>query len=444
MKFVPLNQPAGIRANAALVLSRLQMDQGSLATLLPMLTKSPGADPSSLALLKELCFGCCRWYFQLDARLQGLLEKPLKKKDSDIHALLLIGLYQLEHLGMPDYACINETVNATVTLKKHWAKALVNGVLRQFQRQLAAGLSELATESGRYSHPQWLIDQLKRDWPDHWQTILSAGNLHAPMTLRVNLRQISRDHFLQQLCDAGIGAESGTLTDTAVYLAKPCTAEALPGFQEGWFSVQDEASQLLPALLKLTAGLNVLDACAAPGGKTCHILESEPQLNSLLALDIEARRLARVGDNLQRLRLNSNKVDVVGADATQLDWWDGNLFDRILLDAPCTATGIIRRQPDIKLLRQAPDVMRVAELQAALLDNLWQTLKSGGYLVYSTCSVLAQENHKQIISFLNRHPDALEQPIPAIWGYARDCGRQLLPTSEGADGFYFACLKKID
>lgn len=441
MKPIPLNQPAGVRANAALILGRLRLDQGSLATLLPALNQST-ADPSSLGLLKELCFGACRWYFQLDERLQGLLGKPLKKKDADIHALLLIGLYQLEHLGMPDYVSINETVNATVALKKPWAKALVNGVLRQFQRELASGLPELATQSGRFSHPAWLIDQLRLDWPEHWQQILAVGNSQAPMTLRVNLRRISRDHFLTQLNDAGFAAHPGALTDSAVYLSKPAPVESLPGFYDGWFSVQDEASQLLPSLLSLKTGLRVLDACAAPGGKTCHMLESEPDVATLTALDIEPRRLGRLQENLHRLQLNSDKVSIIGADASQLDWWDGQLFDRILLDAPCSATGIIRRQPDIKLLRQAPDVSRMAMLQAKLLDNLWQTLRPGGCLVYSTCSVMACENHEQIAAFLSRTPDANEQTITALWGHHRNHGRYLLPDTKSTDGFYFACLHK--
>lgn len=442
MKPIPLNQPAGIRANAALVLSRLRQEQGSLATMLPGLSQSATAEPSSLALLKELCFGGCRWYFELDARLDTLLSKPLKKKDADIQALLIIGLYQLEHLGMPDYVSINETVNATVLLKKPWAKALVNGVLRQFQRELAGGLADLGDDSGHFSHPAWLIDQYRQHWPEHWQQMLAAGNAQAPMTLRVNTQQLPRSRYLDHLNSAGIPARPGVLTDTAVYLDKPCSVESLPGFHDGWFSVQDEASQLLPSLLKLGSGLRVLDACAAPGGKTCHMLESEPDLAALVALDIDIRRLGRLHDNLQRLGLNSGKVTVVGADASQKTWWDGQLFDRILLDAPCSATGIIRRQPDIKLLRQPSDISRLTEIQARLLDNIWQTLKPGGYLVYSTCSVLVQENHEQIARFLSRTPDALEQQLMAGWGHRVQHGRQLLPDINGTDGFYFACLKK--
>ena len=442
MKPIPLNQPAGVRANAALILSRLRQEQGSLATLLPSLSANKSSDPSAIALLKELSFGSCRWFFQLDSRLQHLLGKPLKKKDADIHALLILGMYQLEHLRMPDYVSINETVNATVLLKKVWAKGLVNGVLRQFQRELATGLPEPSEPSGRFSHPAWLIEQLRQDWPDHWQSILKAGNTQAPMTLRVNLQQVSRERYLEYLLDAGIDARAGSLTATAVYLLKPASVELLPGFDQGWFSVQDEASQLLPSLLRLEPGLSVLDACAAPGGKTCHMLETEPGLASLLALDIEARRLIRLQDNLGRLQLDSNKVSVVSADASKRDWWDEQLFDRILLDAPCSATGIIRRQPDIKLLRQAPDVLRLTQLQSELLDNLWQMLRPGGVLVYSTCSVLARENHQQIEQFLARTADAQELEIHADWGQRVQRGRQLFPNTGGTDGFYFARLTK--
>ena len=318
----------------------------------------------------------------------------------------------------------------------------MNGVLRQFQRELAAGLPALSEHSSRFSHPAWLIEQLRHDWPEHWQSILEAGNTQAPMTLRVNLQQVSREKYLEHLEEAGFGARPGLLSATAVYLQKPASVELLPGFDQGWFSVQDEASQLLPSLLKLEPGLSVLDACAAPGGKTCHMLETEPDLASLLALDVEARRLARLNENLNRLQLDSNKVRVLSADASQKDWWDGTQFDRILLDAPCSATGIIRRQPDIKLLRQAPDVLRLAQLQAQLLDNLWQTLRPGGVLVYSTCSVLAQENHQQIEKFLTRTTNAQELEIIAAWGHKPLYGRQLFPDTEGTDGFYFASLTK--
>lgn len=439
MKAIALNHPAGVRANAALILSHLLQQQGSLATLLPR--AGTQNDAGELPLLKELCYGSCRWYFQLEQRLAVLMQKPLKAKDNDLHCLLLVGLYQLAHLRLPEYVSINETVNAVTLLKKPWAKGLVNGVLRQFQRQLADGLPALKTDAARYSHPQWLIDTLKTAWPTHWQAIVEAGNLHPPMTLRVNQQKMSRDACLAALASAGIDARAGTFASSAVYLHKPCPVDQLPGFDEGDMSVQDEASQLLPALLEPQPGQRLLDACAAPGGKTCHLLETQPALAEVVALDIEARRLERLHDNLQRLGLAGERVTLVGADATQTDsWWDGRAFERILLDAPCSASGIIRRQPDIKLLRRADDIGRLQALQAELLDSLWPCLAPGGRMVYSTCSILPAENSDQIQSFLARTPDALSLPIEAQWGEACAHGRQLLP--QDTDGFYFACLQK--
>jgi 16S rRNA (cytosine967-C5)-methyltransferase len=441
MKAISLNQPAGVRANAALILSKLLQQQGSLATQLPR--ASDQTDASSLSLLKELCYGSCRWYFQLNETLTGLLGKPLKTKDIDIRCLLIVGLYQLAHLRTPDYVSINETVNAVVLLKKPWAKALVNGVLRQFQRQLSSDTPAHKTDAAKFSHPQWLIDDLKAAWPEHWPLILEAGNRHPPMSLRVNRQQISRADYILALHEAGIGAVAGTYASSSVYLEKPCPVDDLPGFLQGWVSVQDEASQLLPDLLKPAAGQRILDACAAPGGKTCHILETELGLEEVVALDIELRRLERLHENLHRLALDSERVSVVGADATQTEsWWDGRSFDRILLDAPCSATGIIRRQPDIKLLRQPTDIARLTELQSRLLDSLWACLKPGGVMVYSTCSILPAENTRQISAFLGRTPDAVAIPISADWGIACDQGRQILPTDNGPDGFYFACLQK--
>lgn len=441
MKAIPLDQAAGVRANAALILSRLLQQQGSLATQLPR--ANDHTDAASLSLLKELCYGSCRWYFSLSENLSALLSKPLKSKDHDIHCLLIVGLYQLAHLRMPDYVSINETVNAVLLLKKPWAKALVNGVLRQFQRQLASQSLQPGSEAARFSHPQWLIEQLKLAWPAQWQQILEAGNNHPPMTLRVNRQQGSRTDYLQALHNADMAASAGAYADSAVYLQQPSAVTALPGFFEGQVSVQDEASQLLPTLLQLQAGQRVLDACAAPGGKTCHMLETQPALAEVVALDIEARRLERLHDNLQRLDLNPEHVRVLAADATDLaSWWDGRLFDRVLLDAPCSATGIIRRQPDVKLLRQASDIVRLAELQSTLLDSLWQCLRPGGVMVYSTCSILPAENSDQITHFLARTADASAIPIAAAWGIPCENGRQLLPADNSCDGFYFACLQK--
>ena len=443
MKPISMEGPAGVRAVAARVLASLLLQRGSLATQLPRKPASPGEVPS-MALLKELCYGTCRWYFQLNSTLGNLVDKPLKSKDLDIHCLLILGMYQLSHMRIPEYVSINETVNACVVLKKPWAKGLINAVLRKFQRIVSADQISFADVAARYSYPEWLVTSLKAEWPDSWEEILKAGNSHPPMSIRVNLQQCSREGYLELLAEQGIAARAGTISATGVYLENPCPVDLLPGFREGFASVQDEASQLLPSLLAPASGHRILDACAAPGGKTCHLLEAEPNIAQIIALDIEARRLDRLQENLERLKLPGARVKVIAADATLTeDWWDGEYFDRILLDAPCSATGIIRRQPDIKLLRKSADIDRLCELQGRLLDRLWRCLKPGGFMVYSTCSILPAENSKQIAAFLNRTPGADSKTLPDRRGVLCPYGRQLLPHDNGTDGFYFALLQKM-
>jgi 16S rRNA (cytosine967-C5)-methyltransferase len=438
-------KPAKVRATAAQILARLLRQQGSLASLLPRASDVADQDQNQMALLRELCFGTCRWYHKLNLELGALIDKPLKNKDVDIHCLLLLGMYQLEHMRLADHAAVSETVNATVLLKKGWAKSLVNGVLRQYQRQLAG--TDHSNSDSSLTYADWLVDAINADWPQQGSDILSAGNQHPPMTLRVNLARVGRAAYLDQLAIAGIAAQPGALAESAIYLAQGRAVNTLPGFSEGLVSVQDEASQLIPGLLYADNGQRILDACAAPGGKTCHVLEHLAQSGAepltLLALDIEARRLKRIDDNLQRLMLASPAVHLQAADSSEpASWWDGTPFDRILLDAPCSATGIVRRQPDIKVLRQADDVTRLVALQHKLLVNLWACLAPGGVMVYSTCSVLRDENDRQVVRFLTETPDAEALPITADWGVVTDAGRQLLPTDQGPDGFYFAVLRK--
>lgn len=425
-----------VRARAAVIISQLLAQHGSLSTLL---TRS--AEDRDFALLQELCFGTCRWYYQLDAILKQLLTRPLKAKDADVRALLLIGLYQLQHLDIAAYAVINETVSATRALGKDWARSLVNAVMRNYQRRHEELLPKAtAGEAGRFAHPQWLIERLRSAWPGSWQDVLEANNLRPPMTLRINRRKTTRDDYLLQLQQGGIEARAGQLADTAIYLQEACPVERLPGFAVGMVSVQDEASQLVPGLLQPGPGMRVLDACAAPGGKSCHILESERSLSELVALDNSSRRLERMQQNLERLQL---KAHMITADAQRLDsWWDGQPFDRILLDAPCSATGIIRRHPDIKLLRRPADIQQLRSIQLQLLQSLWHCLKPGGILLYSTCSILPEENHQIIEAFLDTQADAKDQEISAQWGVECPRGRQLLPDPSGHDGFYFALLRK--
>lgn len=425
------------RVAVARVLANLLAGQGSLNSQL-----AKYADHTDAPLIQEMCFGVCRYFFPLQASIDALLDKPLRNKDRDVYCLMLAGAYQIYLMRIPDHAAVNETVQATRAIKKPWARGLVNSVLRrlierqvQWQSLLASGQEEIS-----FLHPQWLIDVIRQDWPCQWQQILHANNQRAPMCLRINRRRTTAEGYLRLLAEAGIGAHQGRLAASSIYLEQPAPVDSLPGFFDGQVSVQDEASQLVALLLDLDSGQRVLDACAAPGGKTGHILESEPLLTELLALDIDEGRTQGIRDNLQRLGL---QAAVKTADASEPDsWWDGIPFQRILLDAPCSATGVIRRHPDIKILRQPEEIEALNRRQARLLESLWACLAPGGLLLYTTCSVLKAENDGIIQHFIATREDAKYHPIAADWGVKCAHGRQLLPETDGNDGFYYALLQK--
>jgi len=420
-----------------MILHRILSDQGSLTTELQAHQSHP-----DLPLIQEICFGVCRNYHQLDAALKKLMERPLRARDQSLYFLLLVGLYQLYYMRIPNHAVVNETVAATRTLKKAWAKGLINGVLRRCTTEFPSldVLLEYDDPEIHYCHPLWFIDQLKSEWPSCWQQILDANNKRAPMTLRVNLARQPRDDYLEKLRAASIGAQPGNLAPSSVYLDKPLHVQDIPGFMEGEVSVQDEASQLVASLLNLNSGQRVLDACAAPGGKTGQILESEQSLQKMIVLDRSASRLKLLQENLQRL---GAQAETLAADASQLEsWWDGMPFDRILLDAPCSGSGVIRRHPDIKLLRQQDDLTALVSHQLQLLQALWACLSTGGQLLYTTCSVLRLENEVVIQRFLESNSSAKHHAITADWGVECRYGRQLLPREHGSDGFYFACVEK--
>ena len=428
------------RVAAAKVIAATLREQASLATLMPEFQAKVKA--RDRGLLQELCFGTLRYYPRLDAILKRLLAKPFKPKDTDVQALLACALYQLTETRIPAHAAIGESVQAAVGLKKAWAKGLINGVLRRFQREQGDICSELADNPAfRSAHPQWLQEMLNQAWPQQAEAIFAANNARPPMTLRVNPLKTDRESYAILLKNAGIGFEKSIIAEDALILSRPVDVADLPHFGEGWVSVQDEAAQLSAPLLDLQPGQRVLDACCAPGGKTCHMLECQPTLN-VVALDIEVERLERVRQNLHRLQLDAR---LVVADASDPDsWWDGEPFDRILLDAPCSATGVIRRHPDIKVLRRRQDIAKLAVTQAQLLHKLWPLLKPGGKLVYATCSVLPQENNATVASFIAQQPDAQVVPLAADWGEATTIGRQLFPLPGSHDGFYYAVLQKGD
>ncbi len=427
--------PTNPRAQAAKILQRVIYQGESLNTALPT---------DSEPLTRDFCYGCLRWHEPLSAILDELVSKPLKQKDKDIECLLRVGLYQIIYQKTPDHAAVNETVTALKDLKKPWAKKLLNGVMRSFLREQESLLAEIEKRQVvRYAFPLWLIQAIKKAYPENWETILHESNQRAPMTLRVNLSKQTRDEYLSKLQSSEIKASPVEQVKSAVVLDQPINVHELPNFDEGEASVQDAAAQLATLLLDCKDGMNVLDACAAPGGKTGHILESAKHL-SVLAIDSSEKRLQRVTENLERLgfdALNSsnNKITLLAIDAAEVESYPSKiLFDRILLDAPCSATGVIRRHPDIKVLRRASDIESLQQQQKRLLDALWGKLKVGGILLYATCSILPEENEGQIAAFLKRQNDVEVQPMNKSQGH----GRQVFPGEESMDGFYFAKLAK--
>lgn len=389
------------------------------------------------AFIQALCYGVCRNFHRLDYILSQMLDKPLK--DLDVKALALIGLYQLKFMRVKSHAAVSETVLAA--RKKPWAKALINALLRSYLRG-QEGFEQKAdnVKSALVSHPDWLIQQIEQDWPMQAQQIFQQNNEQPPMALRVNLANISQYQYLQKLRDQGIEAEAVSFCRSAILLNKPAVVDILPGFSEGWVSVQDTAAQLAAELLDVQIGHRVLDVCAAPGGKAAHILEHQPKVRELVAVDIDKLRLQRVNDNLQRLKLSAKLI--VGDASKPEDWWDGQLFDRILLDVPCSALGVIRRHPDIKLLRRAEDINTLQVLQKRIMTAVWSLLAPGGIMLYATCSILKQENEQQIEAFLATNTNAIEVPINADWGLVRRYGRQILTGESAMDGFYYALIRK--
>lgn len=430
-----------IRLAAVKVLEQVTVKGRSLDTALPEQFDQIAAQERPL--LQELCYGVLRWRWRLTAILEPLLQKPLRERDADVMLLLLVGLYQLTYLDIPEHASVSETVNAASLMgkTKAWSKSLVNAVMRNYLRQKTALQAAADREDvGALSHPPWLLQAFALNWPDDWRSIASANNQRAPMTLRVNLRKGTRENYLRTLQSLQIEARIATHTETGIILLTPLDVKRLPGFSEGLVSVQDAAGQLTASLLNLAKGQRVLDACAAPGGKTSHILEAQPDLIEVVALDKNEQRLERVNENLQRLGLTATLKTADAADPAS--WFSGAPFERILLDAPCSATGVIRRHPDIKSLRRPSDIPALALEQAHLLSTLWPLLAHRGMLVYSTCSILAQENVAQLTQFLALHADAREVPIEASWGHALQVGRQILPGEDDMDGFYFARIEK--
>ena len=411
----------------------------ALADQLPRLT-----EVRDRGLAQRLAYTSIRWLGATEFFTQKLLKKPLKSKDRDIHLLIQLGLVQLWREEIPAHAAVHETAAVARGLGKPWAVSLINGVLRNFQRQRAELESALEDSPARWSAPAWLRKRLAQDWPQHWQAIITANTQQAPMWLRVNLNKHSRDDYLKLLDKHDMPATAGSWSNAAICLDKACPVEQLPEFNQGAVSVQDAAAQLAAEILNPQPGDRVLDACAAPGSKTCHMLEFESEISELIALDNNPGRLRRLTENLQRLELKCKLVSGDAGDSSA--WFDGQLFDRILLDAPCSSLGVIRRHPDIQWRRQPEDINTVTAIQRRLLEHCWTLLKPGGHLLYASCSILPIENQNLIKGWLSTVSDATPIPIDTNWGLVAGYGRQLLPgQSDGgddSDGFFYCLLEK--
>ncbi|GAB0148790.1 16S rRNA (cytosine(967)-C(5))-methyltransferase RsmB [Marichromatium sp. PS1] len=435
----PDGSGAAARATAARALHQVRDRGQSLTRVLQRLRLPDQA--ADRALVQEMTYGALRTLPRLEALAGQLLHRPLPKREAELQALILIGLYQLTAMKTPPHAAVAATVEATRQLSRPGKAGLVNALLRRFLRERESLLAAIEHDPRvRWPVPEWLREQLRRDWPDDWEQIITASDTRAPMTLRVNPLRGTRADYLAELAAEGVDAAPVAGCPHGLTLAHARPTERLPGFAEGRVSVQDAGAQLAAELLEAAPGMRVLDACTAPGGKSAAILERAGGELTLTALDVDGERLQSVATLLDRLGLRATLVE---ADAARPEGdWAATGFERILLDVPCSATGVIRRHPDIKWLRRAEDIAALCDQQRAILEAIWPLLAPGGRLLYATCSLLGDENHRQIAAFLERHPEVRECPLPGAPGVARPHGRQLLPSSGGSDGFYYALLEK--
>ena len=428
-----MKKQLNLRSLAAQAVEQVLEQGQSLSNVLPPLQQK--VSDKDKALLQELCFGVLRTLSQLDWLIGKLMSRPMTGKQRVVHYLIMVGIYQLLYTRIPPHAALAETVEGAVAIKRTQLKGLINGVLRQFQRQQEELLSEFSRSEIRFLHPSWLLKRLQKAYPAQWEAIVEANNQRPPMWLRVNRVHHPRDSWLALLEKAGMKGFTHPAYPDAVRMETPVPVHALPGFEEGWVTVQDASAQGCITFLDPKNGEQILDLCAAPGGKTTHILEAAPEAQ-VLAVDVDEQRLSRVYDNLKRLGMKATVKQGDGRYPAQ--WCGEQQFDRILLDAPCSATGVIRRHPDIKWLRRDRDIAELAQLQSEILDAVWPHLKTGGTLVYATCSVLPEENSQQIKAFLQRTADA----VLSETGSADLPGQQNLPGAEEGDGFFYAKLIK--
>ncbi|MFC4310564.1 16S rRNA (cytosine(967)-C(5))-methyltransferase RsmB [Steroidobacter flavus] len=441
-----MSASAAVRARAARVVAEV-VERGR--SLDAVLAEESTSNKQERGLLRSLSYDSIRWYVRLDALLTRLLARPNQELEPEIRALAIVGLCQLIYTDIPEHAAVAETVAATRVLKQPRASGLVNAILRRCQREHAQLLPKIDRDLAvRTAHPRWLVEKLRKDWGDRANDILDANNQRPPFWIRVNRARVTAANYREQLQARQIGVLASAFDDTALLLDQAMDVSELPGFDDGWVSVQDAAAQLAGHLLEPQAGERILDACAAPGGKTGHLLELAPELAALTAVDVSPERLTRVSQNLQRLGVTAK---IVAADAAEpASWWDGKPFNRILLDVPCSATGVIRRHPDIKLLRRSDDIAALAARQSQLLRALWPLLQPGGRLLYASCSALQAETTAVIADFLRDEPTARDatgdrlQALPPIGEgtHIGTHGLRIAAGSAGMDGFYYALLDK--
>ena len=395
-------------------------------------------NPEQQGEFREICYGSCRHYLTIDALLKALLSKPLKTKDRIVHFLLVVAIYQINHMRTPDHAAVNQCVKALGKTRQTWAKGLVNGVLRNYLRERETLNATIANPATQYGFPDFFAKRLQQSWPDHYLDLMKVANEHPPMTLRVNQRKTTRNAYVERLQKAGITFSLTKDSQMGLTLGRPMPVEKIPGFIDGLVSVQDESAQLAVQAMVLAPNFRVLDGCAAPGGKTCAILEAQPVLDHLIAIDFE-KRMSGLKENLARLELSAELIcgDLVHVD----EWWDGQPFDRILLDVPCSGSGVVRRHPDIKHRRNDEDFDKFADRQLEILRAAWSTLAADGVLIYVTCSVMECENDGVIGRFIEQNPNAAIDSLDSIFGIETRFGRQRLPGSHDGDGFYYCRLK---
>jgi len=424
--------PSHTRTLAVLICQDVIENGSSLGNSITTFLDDKEIEPQDRGFIQTLCFGLLRWYWQLDDQLKPLLQKPIKSKDSDVKYTLLLGLLQIIHLKIPEHAAVSDTVKCCKHLGKPWAENLVNACLRSFIRKLE-GKKETPKYHLHYSHPQWL--------QDHEKEIYRSNNQEAPLCLRINSKKCSRDEYLELLKEHDIDASQDPHSNIGIRIPRSLPVSQLPKFDEGWASVQDTASQVIHDILHIHENDRVLDACAAPGGKTSLLMENAPSNITMHALDIDGRRNLKLQNTLSRLDLNASILE--GDASKPEEWWDKKPYQKILVDAPCSGLGIIRRHPDIKHLRHQSDLEALGESQKNILKACWSLLEEDGLLLYTTCSILPEENVEQIETFLQSTPNAQIENIDLTHTLPQKFGLQALPGYSDTDGFYYCLLRKI-